>query len=241
MRPTLVLFDVDGTLVDTGGAGRLGLQDSFREVFGLENIATQASGVRFDGKTDPAIIANIAQAAGLARGEVEARYAELQRAYLGALRAQFALPNPRRRVLPGVLPLLERLAARPDVALGLITGNIEEGARVKLEAFGLNRYFVDGGFSSDHPERREIARIAHQKLSRRAGFRFPADRVMVVGDTEDDVACARANGFRAIAVASGGQAHERLAATAPDALFNDLTDADAVLRAMDLADERAVP
>jgi phosphoglycolate phosphatase-like HAD superfamily hydrolase len=234
MRPTLVLFDIDGTLVDTAGAGRLGLEASFRTVFGIDDIAGAASGVRFDGKTDPTIIAEIARAAGLEDGEVEARYAELQGAFLIALREQLALPNSRRRVLPGVRSLLDVLAARPDVFLGLVTGNIEEGARVKLDAFGLNRYFVDGGFSSDHPERGEIARIAHQKLSRRAGFRFPADRVMVIGDTEMDVACARANGFRAIAVASGGTTEDQLLAAEPDALFGDLTDASAVLRAMGL-------
>jgi phosphoglycolate phosphatase-like HAD superfamily hydrolase len=100
----------------------------------------------------------------------------------------------------------------------------------------LNRYFVDGGYSSDHPERSEIARIAHQRLSRRAGFRFPVDRVMVIGDTELDVVCARANGFRAIAVESGWVPRERLLAAGPDSLLADLTDADAVLTAMGLAE-----
>ena len=236
MRPTLALFDIDGTLVDTGGAGRVGLEASFRSVFGLDDVSGSATRVRFDGKTDPAIIADIAREAGIPAAEVEARYAELQEAYLRALRNELAVPNRRRRVMPGVRPLLDRLAARPDVFLGLVTGNIEEGARVKLDAFGLNRYFVDGGFSSDHPERSEIARIAHQRLSRRAGFRFPVDRVMVVGDTELDVVCARANGFRAIAVESGWVPRDRLLAAEPDTLLADLTDADAVLAAMGLAE-----
>jgi phosphoglycolate phosphatase len=236
MRPTLVLFDIDGTLVDTGGAGRLGLEASFRSVFGVQDIETPASRVRFGGKTDPTIISDIARHAGIAAGEVEARYAELQDAYLRALRNELSVPNERRRVLPGVAPLLANLASRPDVFLGLVTGNIEEGARVKLDAFGLNHYFVDGGFSSDHPERGEIARIAHQKLSRRAGFRFPAERVMVIGDTELDVSCARDNGFRAIAVASGSSSEDELRAARPDAVFPDLTDASAVLSAMELTE-----
>ena len=221
--------------MDTGGAGRAGLVASFRTVFGLDDVDGPASRVRFDGKTDPTIIADIALAAGLPAGVAEARYAELQRAYLDALRTHLALPNPRRRVLPGVRPLLEVLTARPDVVLGLVTGNVEEGARVKLDAFGLNPFFIDGGFASDHPERAEIARIAHQKLSRRAGFRFPIDRVVVIGDTELDVACAKANGFRSIAVASGGSPHESLLSAEPDALLADLTDGDAVLRAMSLS------
>jgi len=236
MRPTLALFDIDGTLVDTGGAGRVGLEASFRSVFGVEDIEVPVARVRFGGKTDPAIISDIARFAGIPAGQVEARYAELQHAYLRALRNELAVPNARRRVLPGVAPLLATLASRPDVFLGLITGNIEEGARVKLDAFGLNHYFVDGGFSSDHPERGEIARIAHQKLSRRAGYRFPAERVMVIGDTELDVSCAHANGFRAIAVASGSSSEDELRAARPDAVFADLTDASAVLDAMELTE-----
>ena len=236
MRPTLALFDIDGTLVDTGGAGRAGLVASFRSVFGLDDVSGSASRVRFEGKTDPTIIADFAREAGIPAADVEARYAELQDAYLDALRKELAVPNPRRRVMPGVSLLLDRLAARPDVFLGLVTGNMEEGARAKLDAFGLNRYFVDGGFSSDHPERSEIARIAHQRLSRRAGFRFPVDRVMVIGDTELDILCARANGFRAIAVESGWVPRERLVAAGPDALLSDLTNADAVLAAMGLED-----
>jgi phosphoglycolate phosphatase-like HAD superfamily hydrolase len=236
MRPTLALFDIDGTLVDTGGAGRSGLVESFRSVFGLEDAEAAAARVRFDGKSDPTIIADIAREAGIPSGHVEARYTDLKDAYLRALREQLGLPNPRRRVLPGVRPLLDLLSTRPDVFLGLVTGNIEEGARAKLDAFGLNRYFVDGGFSSDHPERKEIARIAHQRLSRRAGFHFPADRVMVIGDTELDVACARANGFRAIAVDSGWVTRERLVAANPDVLLSGLTDSRAVLVAMGLAE-----
>jgi phosphoglycolate phosphatase-like HAD superfamily hydrolase len=235
MRPTLVLFDIDGTLVDSAGAGRAGLLHSFRVVFGVDDLEGPVGRVRFGGKTDPAIIADIAREAGIPAASVEARYTELQKAYLEALRRELARDDPRRRVMPGVRTLLDVLTGRPDVFLGLVTGNVEEGARAKLDAFGLNRYFVDGGFASDHPERNEITRIAHERLSRRAGFRFPADRVMVVGDTELDIESARANAFRSIAVPSGWVPRERLEAAGPDVLLEDLTDPAAVLAAMGLA------
>jgi phosphoglycolate phosphatase-like HAD superfamily hydrolase len=234
MRPTLILFDIDGTLLDAAGAGRRGLEASFRSVFGIDDIEAPASRVRFGGQSDPTIIASIAREAGLAADVVETRYVELQNAYVEALRRELSTPDPRRRVLPGVRALLDALSVRPDVALGLVTGNVEEGARAKLHAFDLNRYFPDGAYSSDHPERREIARIAHERLSRRAGFRFPSDRVMVVGDTELDIACARANGFCAIAVESEWVPREHLEAAGPDAIFSDLTDAAAVMAAMGL-------
>jgi phosphoglycolate phosphatase len=232
---TLVLFDVDGTLVDTAGAGRRGLTASFRVVFGLDGVEAAAERVRFGGKSDPTIIAEIAREAGLPPTLVAERYAELQAAYLDALAAELACPDTARRVLPGVPALLEGLVARGDVLLGLVTGNIEAGARAKLSAFGLNRYFPDGGFSSDHPDRGEIARIAHERLSRRAGFRFPPEDVVIVGDTELDVACAHANGFRAIAVESGWIPRVVLEAARPHALFADLTDREAVMSAMGLA------
>ncbi|HEX4826551.1 MAG TPA: HAD family hydrolase [Candidatus Polarisedimenticolaceae bacterium] len=231
----LVLFDIDGTLIDTAGAGRRGLTASFRAVFGLDGVDEAAERVRFGGKSDPTIIADIAREAGLPPALVAERYADLQAAYLEALLSELARPDTARRVLPGVRSLLDGLAARGDVVLGLVTGNIEAGARAKLSAFDLNRYFQGGGFSSDHPDRGEIARIAHERLSRVAGFRFPAGDVVVVGDTELDVACARTNGFRAIAVESGWIPRAVLEAAEPHALFADLTDRDAVMAAMGLA------
>lgn len=235
MRPSLVLFDVDGTLVDTAGAGRRGLFRSFRDVFGVADIELRAAEVRLGGKTDPAIIAEMAAAAGIARIAIESRYAEFQRAYVAALREELANGEPaHRRVLPGVQPLLEALHPRRGVWLGLVTGNIEDGARAKLQTFDLNRFFPDGGFSSDHPDRAEIARIAHERLCRRAAIRFAPERVAIVGDTELDVACARANGFRSIAVAAGGVSRVHLEAAGAHAVLDDLSDLDEVMRALEL-------
>ena len=236
MTPSLILFDVDGTLVDTAGAGRRGLLRSFREVFGVDEVETRTAAVRLGGKTDPAIISEMAAALGIVASDVESRYADLRRAYLAALQDELSRGDPKaRRVLPGVKPLLETLHPRPATWLGLVTGNIEDGARAKLATFDLNRFFLDGGFSSDHPERAEIARIAHERFCRRAEIRFAPERVAVIGDTELDVACARANGFRSIAVASGGVAAERLAGAGAHAVLPDLSDLDEVMRALELA------
>lgn len=234
MEPALILFDVDGTLVDMAGAGRRALTFAIETVFGLDGIAQHAARIRFQGKTDPAILCEIAREAGIAEADIAARTRDLCTVYVEGLRRELARPDPRRRALPGVRGLLLELDRRPDVYLGLLTGNLEEGARAKLEVFDLNRFFPDGGFASDHPDRDEIARLAVAKLSKRFGLGFHPSRVTVVGDTELDVACARANGYRAVAVDSGWVPRAALVEAAPDALLDGFTDRPAVLRALEL-------
>jgi phosphoglycolate phosphatase-like HAD superfamily hydrolase len=237
MRPVLILFDVDGTLVDTAGCGRRGLERAFREVFGRDDIAAAAARVRFDGKTDPVIGAEIARASGIPEAAYLARREDLDGAYLAALRDELARPDPRRRVLPGVQTLLDDLEERDDVHLGLLTGNSEAGARLKLDALRLGRYFAGGAFGSDDPDRVAIARLARERMSVCAGVEFEPHRTSVVGDTELDVACAVANGFRAVAVASGWVALDRLQSCGAHAVLPDLTDLDAALRALGLTPE----
>jgi phosphoglycolate phosphatase-like HAD superfamily hydrolase len=234
MHPRLILFDVDGTLVDTAGAGRIAMQNAFIEVFRVDAVARATGTVRFAGMTDPNIFTAVAREADVAREELVARIDDLRSAYLRHLRETMDRPDDRRHVLPGVLPLLDELEEREDVSLGLLTGNLESGARIKLEPFGLNRRFPGGGFSSDHADRREIARIAREKISRLTGLSFPPGRTTVIGDTRHDVDCARANGFRALGVNTGWGGRESLEASGPDALFDDLTDLGAVLDALDL-------
>jgi len=230
MHPTLVLFDVDGTLVDTAGAGRRALHAAFEAVHGLEDVARHTAAVAFSGKTDPTIVAEMCAALAVAPPEGEA----FERAYLQALQAEMARPDPRRRVLPGVRELLETLSARPHVHLGLVTGNVEAGARAKLAPFGLNPFFPTGGFGSDHPDRREVALLAATRVAQRVRISLNASRVVVVGDTELDVDCARAHGFRSVAVLTGWCGEETLRAAGPDVLLPDLADLAVALAALGL-------
>jgi phosphoglycolate phosphatase-like HAD superfamily hydrolase len=231
----LILFDIDGTLIDTAGAGRIAMERACSIVFGIDGVSAKAAGVRFAGMTDPVILEAVSGAIGVPSERYAAARERLQWTFLRELRAELARHEPRRRVLPGVGALLDELAARGHVRMGLLTGNLEEGARLKLQALGLDGYFPGGGFSSDHPDRREIARIARDRLSTLAGLEFAAGDVVVVGDTEHDVDCARANGFRAVAVCHGPVPRRELERARPDAILDDFLDRPRALDAFGVA------
>jgi phosphoglycolate phosphatase-like HAD superfamily hydrolase len=216
MEPCLILFDVDGTLIDTAGAGRRAMERAFEEMFEIDSLGERSSGVRFAGMTDHDIFDALAAVAGIDAARVDGSRRQLETSYLDALRREMERPDDRRRTIPGALPLLETLVG-------------------KLEPFGLNPFFPDGGFGSDHRDRREIARLAREKLSSVAGFEFPADSVVLVGDTEVDVESAKSNGFRSVAIESGWVPRELLLSSGADALFSDLTDQPRILEAFGLA------
>ncbi len=224
----LVLFDVDGTLVDTGGAGRIAFMTVLGAMFSGTDFEPSAKTVRFQGKTDPVILEEIVTGAGIGAEMLAARYNEFWSRYDRALREALTRSDLTRRALPGVVALLEDLEPRAGVYLGLLTGNVEAGARAKLEVLDLNRFFPDGGFASDHHDRREIARIARDKLARLHAIPFTASETVVVGDTMHDVDCARANRFSAVAVDSGWVPRSELEAAGPDSLLDDFTDLTAV-------------
>ena len=224
----LLLFDIDGTLVLTGGAGSRAMTRAFAVTHGLEDALKT---VDLAGRTDRIIMRDALSKAGRENDDVDLD--EFRAAYCAALREEIVKPGTGRRgVLPGVKPLLDKLAARDDVRLALLTGNFRASAEIKLSAFGVWDYFSWGAFADDAIERDDLIRIAHGRHETEHGKPIDPERVVVIGDTPHDIRCARAGGAKAIAVATGNYTREVLEQHKPDALFSDLSDTDAVLGAL---------
>ncbi len=220
----LLLFDIDLTLVNTGGAGRVAMTRAFQERSGP---GASLAGVSFAGRTDRAIFRDALQANGLPWRQRDEE--AFKQRYLHLLREEIGKPNPRQHVEPGVRELLDRLQARPDVVLGLLTGNWREGARIKLEHFGLFHYFRFGAFADDAEDRNRLPAVAVSRLKERTGQTLDPRDIYIIGDTPLDVACARGYGARSVSVATGLFSYEELAASHPDYLFRDLSDTAAFL------------
>jgi phosphoglycolate phosphatase len=224
----LFLFDIDGTLVNAGGAGRVAVSNALTAVYGT---AGPIDGYDFRGRTDPRIVLDLLGEAGWAETDIRARLATYFEVYLRELDALVA-DGARVRVLPGVADVVHALSAREDALVGLLTGNIEPGARVKLRSTGLWPLFRVGAFGSDDADRRRLPAVARQRTRETLGHDIPFDRVTIIGDTPLDVDCARAAGASAVAVATGRYTGDELSACRPDALFPDLSDVKAVLAAL---------
>jgi phosphoglycolate phosphatase len=225
--PTLILFDIDGTLLTSGGAGEIALKVGFKREFGLEEDLRD---VPIAGRTDSGIARQVLQKHGL-----ELSPANIERffnGYLSELVVQ--LPIRQGRVLPGIMELLAVLRGQSHVHLGLLTGNLERGAHIKLKHYGLDGIFGFGAFADDHHDRNALGPVALARAAELRGIRFPAEHVWVIGDTEHDIACARAFGAKAVGVATGNFSVDFLSQHSPDCLFADLGDTVSVLRAIGL-------
>jgi phosphoglycolate phosphatase-like HAD superfamily hydrolase len=216
------LFDIDGTLISSGGAGKLALEAALADAFGIDHVIEK---LQLSGRTDRAIVHDLFALHAIEDGP-ENR-GRLTAAYLRRLPA--CLERMAGRVLPGVAALLERLRGRGDVLVGLLTGNVRDGARVKLGHFGLHDHFEFGGFGDLHLDRDDVAREALAEIHRRLNGAADASRIWVVGDTPLDVRCARAIGARVAAVATGWHTLAELADHRPDVLLTDLSDPTALL------------
>jgi phosphoglycolate phosphatase len=223
----LLLFDIDGTLVRGGPP---------KGVFGgaLETIYGTTGPIddwEFSGKTDPQIARELLREAGLSDARIEEGFPLLWDRYLGGLEAGLRT-HPMERI-PGVAPLVEALTQldrEGEVALGLVTGNLERGAGLKLHSAGIPGFFPVGGFGSDHEHRDELPGFALRRAREAWGRSFDPEQVVVIGDTPRDVACGRAHGMLTLAVATGRYDRPALEATGADAVLDDFTETEPVLR-----------
>jgi phosphoglycolate phosphatase len=216
----LVLFDIDGTLVDCGRQSRPLLAAALLEVFGRTG---DLDSYEFSGKTDPRIVSDLMRGAGLAEADIAAGMGAVRAAYLGNV--ERGLRREEMRVLPGVPELLARLARRPDVTLGLLTGNWQPAALRKLALCDLGGYFSFGAFGEDGVHRADLVPAALRRAEQHAGRSFPPSRAVIIGDSLEDVECARAHGVQAVAVTTGRTSAEALAAAGADWVIPDLWSA----------------
>jgi phosphoglycolate phosphatase-like HAD superfamily hydrolase len=226
---TVVLFDIDGTILWTDGAGRRAVYRALEEVFG----ARAPEKHEFDGKTDPQIVHELMQLAGMNASDVQDGLPRALTRYVELLGTELGDADHADKVYPGVTALLDALEARDDVLLGLLTGNVREGAVAKLRAVGIAPHrFRIGAFGSDHADRPELPAIARRRAEALLGTTVAGRDVVVIGDTPADMGCGRGIGARAIGVATGRYSVEALRACDASAVFDDLSDTAAVMRAI---------
>jgi phosphoglycolate phosphatase-like HAD superfamily hydrolase len=222
VKRKLVLFDIDGTLLLSAGAGRRAIHAALAQQ-GVD--LARAQGIRFDGKTDPQIVCEILEASGCDAPGDPGRVSEVLSLYLTHLALDLSRHGHRSTIMPGIPPLLDRIEADAGALLGLLTGNLLDGARLKLTAAGLDsRRFLVGAYGSDHADRGRLPGIAAARAEVHFG-RVPAGaEVVIIGDTPADVRCGAAIGARSVAVATGGYTVAELEAAGADWVFEDFSD-----------------
>jgi phosphoglycolate phosphatase-like HAD superfamily hydrolase len=222
VRPTILLFDIDGTLISTGGAGRRAIERAFETRFGLPDAC---QGFSFAGMTDRAILRQGLTA--MERPAGEADIDTLMAVYLGHLQREVATA-PSYFVHPGIVTALELACSRPGFATGLGTGNVREGARIKLTHAGIFDRFLFGGFGCDHEARAELLRIGAERGALELAISRREARVVVIGDTPKDIAAAKAIGAESLAVGTGPFDPGELAACEPTHVFRNLAEQGAL-------------
>jgi phosphoglycolate phosphatase len=226
----LVLFDIDGTILLTAGAGRRAIVAAIGEEVGGSPAFDR---VRFDGKTDPQIVTELLEVAGHRGPHPPARVETLCRRYVSLLAHELEQPSARTTVMPGVGELLDRLEAEPGVILGLLTGNLVEGAALKLRSGGLDpARFRVGAYGSDASDRTALPPIAAERARQFFGRIPSGPQVVIIGDTPADVSCGECIGARAVGVATGAYSVADLEICGAHAVFQDLSDTERVIEAI---------
>src|SRR2546426_4274548 len=222
MQKRLLLFDIDGTLIHSGGAGVEALKRALTERFGIKDALHD---IEIAGMTDSGIVISI-----LNKHQIPATNENIA-AFLDSYVHFLSLELPRRagKLLPGVLELLEKLKARPNLVLALLTGNVSRGAQLKLEHYGVWHFFEFGAFADDHHDRNQLGPFARARAKEKHSREFSTSEIDVIGDTPRDIACGKAFGARTIAVASGTWSREQLAEYQPDFLIDDLSNVEGII------------
>jgi phosphoglycolate phosphatase len=221
----LLLFDIDGTLITSGGAGEQALKDAMSARFG---VVEDLQGVSLAGSTDANIAVQLLRRHGL-DPEPE-NIAALLDEYLTHLPSRMTERNGF--LMPGIISLLEELHTKPEAVLGLLTGNVERGAKIKLTHYGVWHFFEFGAYADDHHDRNELGKFAQARALAKHGEEFPPERIYVIGDTPRDIECGRAIGAQTVAIATGQYSVEELSVYKPDHLFEDFSDTAAVVQVL---------
>lgn len=225
MNPRLLLFDIDGTLIHSHRIGTRSMLDAIAEVHGVE---IDLDGYSMAGRTDLQIFRELLERAGIESDEELA--GRLTRRYLDRLESGLAAKPPSG--FPGVVALLEQLAEHEEAHLGLVTGNLEEGAHIKLRAADMDRFFLVGAYGSDHANRDRLPDIAIERARAHFGNDYQPEHIVVIGDTPSDIRCARAAGVRALAVATGPFDEAALLQHRPDLVVANCEDVQALVQWM---------
>lgn len=224
----LVLFDIDGTLISGGKLWRECFEKAVRLHYPEENFPS----VAFHGKTDYQILNEVLRCLNLSRSECTQKSKAILEGYLDHAEQELKTRLHEVQVMPGVRDLLNSLAAKEEVLLGLLTGNVQRGAQVKLNAVELNKYFSFGVYGDDHEDRYELPRIALEKILNKHGRVFHGKEIVIIGDTVHDVNCGKSLGVRSIAVGTGHEPLENLLAQEPDYYFKDFSSTHDVIEAI---------
>lgn len=223
----ILLFDIDGTLIHSGGSGVHGMNLAFEEISGIPDAL---HGIGLAGRTDELILQDALNKHALQWNA--AQVAQFKTRYYVHLAEDMQKPRPLRRVMPGFPELLEHLHGHDHIHIGLLTGNWAQSAEIKLAHFDLWKYFDFGAYADDESDRNKLVPHALRRAQEQFGVIAARDRVYVIGDTPRDIECARPHGAMAVAVATGEYSFEQLRAHQPDFLFEDFSNVEAVLEVL---------
>ncbi len=222
-----ILFDIDGTLISTNGIAKECFSEAIEETVGAVTVARAHD---FAGKTDPRIYTEIMRGSGMGQADIERHREPTFALFFRKLETRLTAENVT--VHPGVRALLDALQQEEAATTALLTGNMLQGARIKLAPPGLLEYFSFGAFGNDAYERHDLPEIAVARAYERTGATFKSKDIVIIGDTPHDIDCGRHLNVRSIGVATGGYSHEALAEARPDHLFTDLSDTGRLLDAI---------